>query len=216
MPSCWNCGAEVETQALFCNACEVLQPPSPQSDFFDVLGVKPSFELDAADLERRFKLLSRKLHPDRFATASARERRHSLEHATTLNDAYRTLKAPLKRGEYLLARWGHPVASETSRIRLPMEFMEELMELREALGDAQLERDAGRVSQVLDQVEAGWQRHYQTTRALFESCLSAHSDSREARLGELEQAFLKLRYLNGILSENGRTPVPGSTTPSPV
>lgn len=208
MPSCWNCGADLPDRTLFCNACEVLQPLSPQSDFFDVLGIAPAFELDLALLETRFKQLSRKLHPDRFATASARERRLSLEHATTLNDAYRTLKTPIKRAEYLLTRWGRPVASESFRIQLPFEFMENLMDLREALGDAQLERDEEAVNRVLERVEGQWRDRYAEVSALFAICVALDSSGRETHLGGLEQAFLKLRYLNGILSENGRTPSP--------
>ena len=140
--SCWSCGAEVPLDALFCPACESLQPPRPGRDYFRILEVPRSFRQDPATLEAAFKRLSRKLHPDRFATASARERRLSLEHATALNDAWRTLKVPVKRAEYLLGLWGRPIGEEASRSAgLPMEFLEEVMELREAVAEAKFERD---------------------------------------------------------------------------
>ena len=81
---------------VFCPSCRKIQPVGRNEDPFSLLGLPREFELDARELERRFRELSRQLHPDRFARAEPRERRLSLERATRLNDALRALRPDLK------------------------------------------------------------------------------------------------------------------------
>src|SRR4030095_3061564 len=71
-------------------------------DFFGFLGLARKLKIDAADLEQRYRALSRQFHPDYFYNAPAAERRASLERSSYLNDAYRTLKNTGTRIEYLL------------------------------------------------------------------------------------------------------------------
>jgi molecular chaperone HscB len=71
-------------------------------EYFDRFGLEPKWDLDLQDLERRFHSLSRVLHPDRYTRASAQEQRAALEASARLNDAWRTLKDPVLRAEYLL------------------------------------------------------------------------------------------------------------------
>src|SRR5437763_11326780 len=102
--TCWSCGGAVAASDAICPACGKVQPPSAagtQPDKFATLGFEPSFD-EPAGLDERFRALSRKLHPDRFARATPQERRHSLEQTTRLNEAYRTLKDPVRRAEHLL------------------------------------------------------------------------------------------------------------------
>ena len=68
-----------------------------------MLGMTPSFDVDPADLERRYFERQRRFHPDRFAGKPERERQYSMQHAANLNDAYRTLGDPARRAEHLLA-----------------------------------------------------------------------------------------------------------------
>src|SRR5687767_12186297 len=104
MASCWSCGQDPGPDA-FCAACGKVQPARGE-DPFATLGLPRSFAVDADALERRYRALQRKLHPDRFALKPAAERRASLERATAVNEAYRVVKDPVRRAEALLALAG--------------------------------------------------------------------------------------------------------------
>ncbi|PYV45291.1 MAG: Fe-S protein assembly co-chaperone HscB, partial [Acidobacteria bacterium] len=87
--------------AQFCTSCGKVQPPAPV-DYFSFFGLPRKLNLDNATLERGFYAMSRKLHPDLYARRDSREQNWSLEQSSRLNDAYRTLKDPIRRTEYLL------------------------------------------------------------------------------------------------------------------
>src|SRR5690242_9534438 len=101
--ACWACGDMRAAQ--FCTSCGKVQPPQPV-DYFAFFGLPRKLNLDAAVLEREFYSLSRKLHPDIHAGHESREQQWSLEQSSRLNDAYRTLKDPIRRTEYLLRMEG--------------------------------------------------------------------------------------------------------------
>ena len=82
--------------------CTKILPLGRHGDYFAFLGLPRKLNLDAADLEQRFRALSRQFHPDYFYNATPAERRASLERSSYLNDAYRTLRQPVARIEYLL------------------------------------------------------------------------------------------------------------------
>ena len=136
MAGCWSCDAPIGDGEVFCG-CGAIQPPREQ-DAFAVLGVPRQFAQDPAELERRYKEWTRKLHPDRFVKADAKARRWSLERATQLNDAYKLLKQPARRAEYLLKLNGIDVTDEKKTISDP-EFLMEMMEKREQLAEADAE-----------------------------------------------------------------------------
>jgi len=115
-------------------------PPDSKADYFAVLGVERRYELDMAELERRYRELSRAVHPDRFATADARARRASLQRSVQLNEAWRTLKEPFRRAEYLLSLAGVALAKE-----VPPALLMETLELREELGEARAAGDDRKV-----------------------------------------------------------------------
>ena len=100
---CWSCGQEAE-EVHFCRKCGSLQKPS--SDYFSCLGLPQKLQLDRQEMEKRFYGLSRRLHPDRYARRPEAERRLAEEATARLNDAYRTLKDPVARAEYLLELHG--------------------------------------------------------------------------------------------------------------
>jgi molecular chaperone HscB len=102
-------------------------------DKFALLGLRQEQKLDEAEVDASFRALSRKLHPDRFAKASSRERRFSLEQTTLLNDAYRTLKDPARRAEHLLQLRG---VKPMDDFKMPPDFLEQALEDREQLLEA--------------------------------------------------------------------------------
>ena len=155
---CWSCGAARPPPDALCGACGKVQPVAPLRsgervlpaaiDKFAVLGVPRAFDQDGAALEDRFRAVSRKLHPDRFARASPQERRFALEQTTRLNDAWRSLKDPVKRAEHLLELRGVHLAGErhekhglpvTQPVTMSPEFLEQMMEDREQLVEAKFE-----------------------------------------------------------------------------
>jgi molecular chaperone HscB len=140
---CWSCERDAGA-ALACAACGALQPPDPDADHFTVLGVPRRYDLDLIDLEARYKDLSRKVHPDRFARADPRARRASLQRTVQLNEAWRALKDPVRRAEALLALAGVPIAKEGDGA-VPPALLMEILELREALGEARAAGDDAKV-----------------------------------------------------------------------
>jgi molecular chaperone HscB len=126
--------------SVFCPACRKIQPVGRGEDHFSLLGLERDYALDPAELDRRFRDLSRRLHPDRFARAEPRERRLSLERATRLNDAHRSLKDWRQRAAYLLRLAGTDVFAEGRTFADP-DFLEEQLEWREKLALAQADGD---------------------------------------------------------------------------
>ena len=135
MGKCWHCGGRITPGDAICPSCGKVQPPPPAGtsiDRFALLGFPPGFD-EPPGLDEKFRALSRKLHPDRFARASAQERRFSLEQTTLLNDAYKTIKDPVRRAEHLLALRGL-----SGDPKMSPEFLEETLDDRERLAEAKL------------------------------------------------------------------------------
>jgi molecular chaperone HscB len=149
--ACWSCSIGHNDSTLFCPHCSKIQPP-PGGDFFTVFGLTPRLEIDLAALEHEFHRLSRKLHPDRFARAGENEKQWSLADTALLNDAYRTLKDPLRRTEYLLKLEGAEIGEEHSGkdrkgqadpSRVPADLLEEVFELNMQLEEMRTAHEIG-------------------------------------------------------------------------
>ena len=170
---------------LVCSACGAILP-ARVVDPFAALGVEPKFDLAPDELEGRFRELSRKLHPDRFAKAPARERMLSLQAATTLNDSYRKLKQPLRRAEALLARGGMAIA-ETDKVG--PEFLMEMMELGESIHDAREAGDADALAGATG-----------TVRARRDAAMTALAERLAAgSLAEAKEQLIAIRYFDRLL-----------------
>ncbi len=153
--ACWSCSVAHNDVTLFCPHCSKIQPP-PGSDFFSVFGLEPRLNLDLPALETEFHRLSRKVHPDRFARAGENEREWSLADTALLNDAYRTLKDPIHRTEYLLKLEGAEIGEEHAGkepgnarkgqkdpSRVPADLLEEVFELNMQLEEMRMARKMG-------------------------------------------------------------------------
>ncbi|MBI3710816.1 MAG: Fe-S protein assembly co-chaperone HscB [Proteobacteria bacterium] len=152
--ACWSCRGPIGPSALFCATCRAVQPPGAL-DHFARLGFPPAFAVDEAEIDRHYFAAQRLLHPDRFATRTARERAISQSQAVSLNEAYETLKDPLMRANYLLKLKGIDVNPDgCNTIRDPTLLMEQ-MEQREALQAAETAEDVARLARgAKDQLEA--------------------------------------------------------------
>lgn len=130
--------------APLCAACRRVQPPGPPGDPFAALDLPRAFALPPGEPERARGERARLVHPDRFARADPRERRHAAEQAARLNDAFRELADPLRRAGALLRLLGHeaPDGREPHDGGLAA-FLEEQLELRERLAAARGAGDEG-------------------------------------------------------------------------
>jgi molecular chaperone HscB len=142
-----------------------VQPPDRTADHFRVFGLPRKFDLDMVDLERRYKEMTKVLHPDRFARADGRARRASLERSVQLNLAWSTLSEPVPRAEYLLSLQGIEVGESASskksgevdnRATQPVDtaLLIEVMDLREALAEARSRGDRAKVTILVADVQA--------------------------------------------------------------
>jgi molecular chaperone HscB len=151
--SCWSCGDM--RAAHFCESCGKVQPPAPV-DYFSFFGLPPKLDLNVAALEKDFYELNRKLHPDVNARASAEEQEWSLEQSSLLNDAYRTLRDPIKRTQYLLRLEGIELeeqsktateqaraTGETKKQIVPPDLLEEVFELNMQLEELRMNKKMG-------------------------------------------------------------------------
>ena len=151
--SCWSCGSM--RAAHFCEACGKVQPPVPV-DYFTFFGLPRKLNVDVAALEKSFYELSRRLHPDLNARAGSQEQEWSLEQSSLLNDAYRTLRDPIKRTEYLLHLEGVALeeqsksateqARATGEIKkqiVPPDLLEEVFELNMQLEELRMNKKMG-------------------------------------------------------------------------
>jgi molecular chaperone HscB len=215
--ACWSCSAAHDASALFCPNCNKIQPP-PSGEYFSVFGLEPRLNLDLAALEREFHRLSRKLHPDRFARASESEREWSLAGTALLNDAYRTLKDPLRRTGYLLKLHGAEIGEEfaagngkdrrdTSRV--PPDLLEEVFELNMQLEEMRMSRKMGQTD---PEVEANLTEAKKKFDGLLadvdrdpQAQAQAWDNGGEAARASAQKAMLGLldrrRYLNNLVRD---------------
>jgi molecular chaperone HscB len=146
--ACWSCAVAHNESTLFCPHCSKIQPP-PGGDYFSVFSLVPKLDLDLGMLEHQFHKLSRKLHPDRFARAATNEKDWSLADTALLNDAYRTLRDPIRRTEYLLKLHGAEIGEEHAGkdrkdpSRVPADLLEEAFELNMQLEEMRMSKKMG-------------------------------------------------------------------------
>jgi molecular chaperone HscB len=148
------------------------QPQIESTDYFAVFDLPRKLCIDLPQLERSFYRLSRKYHPDVYATKSAEEQQWSLDQTSLLNDAYRTLKNPVARTEHLLRLEGVVLEAGKSddgtskESRVPADLLEEVFELNMQLEEMRMNRKMGEDD---PQLRADLEK----ARATFESQLAS-------------------------------------------
>jgi molecular chaperone HscB len=130
---CWNC-QERALGTHFCPSCGKLLQLPQGVDYFALFDMPRKLWIEMDGLEKKFLQLSWKLHPDNFVNATERERELSLEKSSQLNDAYRVLRDPVSRVEYLLELEGTRKEGEHKQ-QAPPELLEEVFELNESLDE---------------------------------------------------------------------------------
>jgi len=138
---CWSCH-ERTLGTHFCSSCGKLLQLPQAVDYFALFDMPRKLWIDMGGLEQKFLQLSWKLHPDNFVHATEQERELSLKRSSELNDAYRTLRDPIARVEYLLAIEGQRKEGEKKQ-QAPPELLEEVFELNESLDELREAKASG-------------------------------------------------------------------------
>ncbi|HTM02235.1 MAG TPA: Fe-S protein assembly co-chaperone HscB [Vicinamibacterales bacterium] len=218
MLECRNCGAGAPVDEHFCPSCSRILALGRHGDYFSFLGVPRRLNLDVQQLERNFRELSRKFHPDYYYNATSQERLASLERSSYLNDAYRALKNPVTRIEHLLAIEGLPPAKAEhpsgsgATATVPPALLEEVFALNEELDEIRDARESGadpeRLRARLDAARAPIDRKREQHEAQVaslstrwdEESPAATPDRRRAILEELRAVLLERNYINNLIA----------------
>lgn len=162
-----------------------------QQDYFQLFGLRQSFQIDAAQLEQQYRMLQTLVHPDRAAHLPDADQRLAMQRSTLVNEAYQTLRSPIRRARYLLSLHGVDTR-EDSNTGMPVDFLMAQMEWREAVGEAQQAKDAA----ALDKLEAQVKRE---TREL-EAQLAVKIDT-EKDYAAAAGSVRKLRFMEKLAEE---------------
>jgi molecular chaperone HscB len=159
-------------------------------DYFALFGLPARYRFDADKLDRAYRALQREIHPDRYAAGDEAERRLALQSSARVNEAYRALKDPVGRAQYLLSLRGIDALSETDTA-LPQQFLEGELERREAVAEAHAGGDVARLGALLEQVRSD--------SAVLESSLADHLEAET--WGPARDAVRELRFLSKVAGD---------------
>lgn len=212
---CRTCGGGASVDAHFCPQCTKILSLGRHKDYFAFLGVPRRLTLDPADLEQRFRALSRQFHPDYFYNAPPADRRASLERSSYLNDAYRTLKHPVSRIVYLLELEGVLTPADhtggNASQQAPPALLEEVFALNEELDEVRALRAGGaspdalrvRLQRAAKPIEAKrleHERQLEELSARWDALGDAGSPDRRAVLDALRERMLERNYISNLLA----------------
>ncbi len=152
---------------------------------FDLFQLPQRFAVDMAALDRAYHEVQNQVHPDKFASATDAEKRVAMQWATRANEAYQTLKSPLKRAGYLCELNGADLQTE-SNTAMPRAFLMQQMEWRETLEDAKAAKDLD----ALDKLHAGLREVRKTEVAQIGELLDAGNFA-QATQGVRQLMFLE-------------------------
>lgn len=158
---------------------------------FDLFHLPVSFQMDSAALDAAYRDVQREVHPDKFTTASDAEKRLAAQWATRANEAYQTLKSPLNRGRYFLKIHGIDTEEE-SNTAMPLEFLMQQMEWREAVVEARAAKDESALNKLAAQKNAD-------EAALFNQL--AHELAETASYAAARLTVRKLRFIEKLGEE---------------
>jgi molecular chaperone HscB len=142
-----------------------------QDNHFTLFGLPARFALDVHALEDAYKRVQAQVHPDRFASATAAERRVAMQWAARANEALQTLRSPLRRAAYLCELNGTPIGAE-SNTAMPGAFLTQQMHWREELDEVRASSEKAGLQAIIEEV--GAQR--EATLRQLESALDQQRD----------------------------------------
>ncbi len=178
---CWHCQSDIGGE-YFCGQCVKVQPLSKDIDYFTCLGLPRKLNIDAVPLETKFYELSRAFHPDFYEGKSEMEQAVSLANSAILNQAYHTLKDPIRRVEYLLRL--EAGAAKDIPGKAPADLFEAILEMQEHLEEFHAAKSQGDTTSSAARASDSLKNARKT--------LEAKRAALESRLAELFQIWDKL------------------------
>ena len=173
------------------------------TDYYALLAIPRTLSLSLDSLQQRYYELSRQLHPDRFMTKPEAERERALEMSSALNDAYRTLKDPVKRAQYVLSQEGFDIGEQRSK-DVPPELLEEVFELNMALEEMRGGDESARPQ--LEQAEKNFVAMLADSDTELGSLFDAYDGTRSADVLPKVRAVLNRRkYIQNLVDEVRKT-----------
>uniref|UniRef100_A0A1Q3FB95 Putative co-chaperone protein hscb mitochondrial n=1 Tax=Culex tarsalis TaxID=7177 RepID=A0A1Q3FB95_CULTA len=182
---CWSCNKPlVKTDKFFCASCGSLQKVE-QENYFQLLDMPCTFDINPVKLTSNFRQLQAVLHPDKFSQKPEAEKILSLEWSSLVNKAYKTLNVPIERGKYLLQQSGIEIGEANTSVdsQFLLEMMERNESVEEAESLAELEELAGSLKTDIDRLYQELQQHFA-----------------EKSLDEAKMTLVRLKYLLNIVS----------------
>jgi molecular chaperone HscB len=184
---------------------------SQASDYFAIFGLPRKLWIEMNALEQKFLQLSWKLHPDNFVNATETERELSLKRSSELNDAYRTLRDPVARVEYLLGLENMRKEGEHKQ-QAPPELLEEVFELNESLDELREAKSAGddlaALKPRLESAERNFQEklvevdsQLQTTARDWDAAADANADDavRKKLMSRMNEQLNRRSYIRNLV-----------------
>lgn len=212
---CRHCGAGAPVDEHFCGQCSKILALGRHGNYFSFFGLPRRLTLDPRELERRFRDLSRQFHPDYYYNADSAERLASLERTSYLNDAYRTLRDPLARIEYLLSLEGLPPVSQTGEsVPVPPALLEEVFALNEELDEIREAREGGadraalrdrlaRAQAPIERKQEDHERRLGELSAVWDA-LGDDDPERRPTLDALRELLLERSYIRNLMATIAR------------
>jgi molecular chaperone HscB len=210
---CWSCH-ERTIGTHFCSSCgKMLQVPE-KSDYFAMFEIPRKLWIEMGALEKKFLQLSWKLHPDNYVNASPEEREISLKRSSELNDAYRTLREPVARVEYLLAIEGARIEGKNKQ-QAPPELLEEVFELNMALEEMRSGDDSARPQ--LEAAEKNFTGMLADVDHQLERLFEQYDQTRSRDvLTEIRGVLNRRKYILNLVGEVHKTLSPSTHIPQPT
>jgi molecular chaperone HscB len=168
--------------------------PASGKNHFELFGMPATFDLDTDELAVRYRELQRRVHPDKFASASDQDRRLSLQMTALINEGFHTLKDPVRRGRYLLSLRGIDLGDDTDTTMDPA-FLLEQMELREELEEVrQADNPHTRLAELANRIEQRLQDKIGYFRRAF-------ADDTPDGTGKARNAVREMQFLEKVRRE---------------
>ena len=207
-PVCWNCH-ERTLGTHFCSGCGKLLQLPQAIDYFALFEMPRQLRIEMNGLEQKFLQLSWKLHPDNFVNATEQERELSLKHSSELNDAYRTLRDPVGRVEYLLGLEGARKEGEHKQ-QAPPELLEEVFELNESLDELREAKSSGddvaALKARLESAQKSFQQklgevdtHLQAAAREWDAALQGDAATRRKIMAKLNDLLNRRSYIRNLV-----------------
>jgi len=206
---CWNCH-ERTSGTHFCASCGKLLQMPQAVDYFALFEMSRKLWIEMDGLEQKFLQLSWKLHPDNFVNATEQERELSLKRSSELNDAYRTLRDPVGRVEYLLGIEGARKEGEHKQ-QAPPELLEEVFELNESLDELReakaSQSDLAALRSRLESAEKNFQgklgevdAQLQVAAREWDAALAGDAATRKKIMAQLNELLNRRSYIRNLVT----------------